>query len=279
MTMLVRLLPWNWSYREWPEHVEVVLAIFAGILAIASVLSDPSHKVPFTVSSGLFALLIWPVKLWAKKVERDHKAETDDAAKKVLEEMQERAANASRSVVSAILENMRAELFCKRHLPAWNNHRATLFQCKEEREGEVVRKFLCIHARSGSFQNSTVRWYVTDDHQDLCKGLAGKVWYQSCFMQLDAGCDWPAESDGDQNMKLAYCKGLGLTTAEAEALNIKSRSFMGQVVLVNGRKWGVLLTDSVDEMPGSEKATYKKLKNGLHLYAVMIGKVVEELSL
>jgi hypothetical protein len=148
-------------------------------------------------------------------------------------------------VVCAILEEMRQEYFASEAGDEKYKHRITLFVCVEPNGRAGGGKYLEIFSRSGVHLNSTRTWPVDDNHPDLCRGVAGKVWYHSITDIKIAECDWP-EGD-DVTSKARYARSLDIRPEEAEALNVKSRAFAGAPVLVGGRKWGVLLLDSLKD--------------------------------
>src|SRR5262249_49806648 len=48
---------------------------------------------------------------------------------------------------------------------------------------------------------------------------------------------------GNQGQKATYADSLGMTVAEAEALNVKSRTLIATPIEVVGERWGVLVLD------------------------------------
>ena len=86
-------------------------------------------------------------------------------------------------------------------------------------------------------------------------------------------CNWP--EDGNEIEKARYARSLDITLAEAEQLNVKSKVFVGAVVLVRGERWGVLLLDSRE--PGCISNAGTK-KSEFNTYAVLVSAVLEESS-
>ena len=88
-----------------------------------------------------------------------------------------------------------------------------------------------------------------------------------------AACDWP-ELD-DPIAKSTYAMSLGIAVAEAEALNVKSKTFVGAPILVGGRRWGVLLLDSRKDWPHDKQGKRALLNR----YATVIGAALEGMAL
>lgn len=270
-----QILPWKWEDRDVPDNIEMVASVLVSGMAAASLLVDASHKNAVLYSGGIIALAVAPLKLWSKKRDRAYKEAAAEQAKKESDTKAANTAQSTQRIAATILDSLRSDLY-----PSGNDayeHRATLYICKDMDEDGVQSKFLILFARAGTHPNSKVSWPVSDDHPSKCKGFAGKVWYGKGQIEINAACDWPDEAAGDQNKKKEYAVSLDMTIAEADSLNVKSRSFIGQVVFVNGKPWGVLLADSLRVLPtGPAK---KKLSNGIGIYATMLGKVIEESKL
>src|SRR5438270_609271 len=80
----------------------------------------------------------------------------------------------------------------------------------------------------------------------------------------------------EKRAKERYAGSLDISVTEAEALNVKSRVFAGAPVLVGGRKWGVLLLDSLKDGFIADTAHKKGL---LNRYTELIGRVLTEAGL
>lgn len=68
-------------------------------------------------------------------------------------------------------------------------------------------------------------------------------------------------------------------TGRVESLKVKALAFGGAVVMVSGKRWGVLLLDSQKPFPKCEKQAGKTIqKKVIDKYAVLLGKVLEEIE-
>lgn len=132
---------------------------------------------------------------------------------------------------------------------------------------------MCIYARAGVHQNSIRAWALDANEMRGCRGLAGLVWFLGVTRSCTAACDWPA--DGNQAQKAEYADSLGMTVAEAETLNVKSRTLIATPIEVNGAKWGVLVLDCCKAItiPESDTSTQHRL---LSLAATVISGILRE---
>ena len=103
-----------------------------------------------------------------------------------------------------------------------------------------------IYARSGVYKDSSCSWQIDDNDPDKCHGVAAKIWFHQTGGVTTAACDWPTEPN-KHIQKAEYALSVGITIDEAEKLNVKSKVFTGALIQSQGRKWGVILLDSLKE--------------------------------
>jgi hypothetical protein len=252
--------PPTWSRRDAPDLWEYVSAVISVFCSAWAALAPAEKKTLPAVLAALAGVSTLTAKFASRKMEQQAKAG-----------MEARARSQMKRTVSAILEEMRQEYFAHEAGDEKYKHRITLFVCVESDGGTNGAKHLAIFARSGVHLDSQCTWPVDDNHPTGCRGVAGKIWYHNITDIKIALCDWPR--DNDQTLKVQYAQSLEISVEEAEALNVKSRAFAGAPVLVNGKKWGVLLLDSLKDGFIADNAHKKGL---LNRYTELIGRVLTE---
>lgn len=248
----------TWDVADW---VALACAALAGAWAA---LAEPHRKlVPALIAAGC-TIVAGLAKLRSKQCDELEK----QARAAELADIRTRAANHTRRTVGAILAHMHDQLFEREADHEKYKHRVTLF------EFDPARSCLVVYAREGVFADSTRTWPVDPNDPAGCKGVVGKVWFFSSIDVRAAECDWP--EDGNATDKERYAKSFELSVAEAEALNVKSRVFAGVIVLVGGKRWGVLVTDSRKDWLSTNRSARGRQTKLLERYSALIGRVIEE---
>ncbi len=137
---------------------------------------------------------------------------------------------------------------------------------------------LTIYKRVGKYEDSDTTWPLDKNELTKCRGVAAEIWYHNTEVSRTAECDWPEMDDGSpevQAQKELYASSLKITLAEAERLKVKSRAFTGQPVWSGGKKWGVLLLDSL-----KEDRIFNRTNQGkdLEAFAIQLGAVLGRLD-
>jgi hypothetical protein len=251
-----------WSRRPFWDKAEFV---FAGLTAAAafaatSLAAFPSLPAGWRVASAsgvfVFASAVAGCK-WRAKVLDDR----EKAAKAAeVQALRDKAASQTRRALFRVLEGLRTEFF-RGQADEADGPRATLFVCREADPEKHLGKRLCIYARAGAYQDSACTWALDDNEMNGCRGVAGSVWFRRTTLSITAACDWPA--DGDQTQKEAYASSLGMTVAEAESLNVKSRTLVATPIDVQGERWGILVLDCRKSVAIAEssQSTQRRLLN------------------
>jgi hypothetical protein len=252
----------SWTRWDIPDLWEYASAVVSAGCAAWTAVADPGKKTLPAVLTALAGASTLTAKVVSKWAERKAREEREVKAREVMV-----------GAVRAILKQMREEYFSDEAGPEKYKHRVTLFVCVERDDGANKGKCLVIFARSGVHSDSSCTWRLDDNHPKDCRGVAGKVWYHNTTIVTTAACDWP--TDGNLRVKYEYASSLEISVAEAEALNVKSRAFAGAPVVVRGRKWGVLLLDSLKDGFIADTAHKKGL---LNRYTQLIGDVLTEVG-
>jgi hypothetical protein len=254
--------PAAWTRKDLADIADFAFASLAVVFgAWAGLVELKDKAAPAFLAAGMAASSL-AAKLLSKWAEQREKTRREAQTRSL----------ASRAV-GVILEDVRRAYFAKEAAQEKYMHRVTLFVCTEGSGKGSGAKHLEIFARAGVHKDSRCKWGVDDNHPDRCYGIAGKVWSHNTTMFKTAACDWPA--DGNLNQKESYAASLGMTVEEAEALNVKSRSFAGAPIVVRGQKWGVLLLDSLKEDFISDGKYHKGL---LNQYTQLIGQILTEVQ-
>lgn len=249
--------PAFWRTRGFWDVVDGVSAIGLPFAAFAVLASPDSRK----VLPGLVVLILGSlsatIKVSMKVADiRRKKAEAEQAKRMVL--------GIVRVFSSRYFQGQKEE---------HDKHRVTLFVAERCRVGRVTGKRLAIYARAGSCENSRTTWPIDDDELEKCRGLAAHIWFQNKTKFKVASCDWP--DSGSETQKAKYATSLGITIAEAEALNVKSRGFAGSPVIVHGERWGVLLIDTKKKEFAEESDERRDL---IVVYATIVGAALEGIA-
>jgi hypothetical protein len=231
-----------------------------------TVTNDKDYRLAFLIAAvvcGCLALYAKSSATYFDKEEKERKElDTRTRAAKIAE---------------ALLEAMHRGHFRNGGDEETHKNRVTLFVCNEPTAGQP--RHLAIFARCGVHRSSTTRWVLSDDHPDGCRGTAGKAWYHEAALIKRTDCDWPQSEDEDTDGKQRsrYAEGLGITVEEAAALKVKSRAVIAAPVMVNGRKWGVLVLDTlVDDVIPQQPAKLREFKAMFNHYAELIGRTLGE---
>ncbi len=172
--------------------------------------------------------------------------------------IREKLDNQLKTTLKIVLQDFHNRYFRREADEEKHKHRTTLFTCVESGGNPAREKHLAIYARIGIHQNSNCTWPVDDDDLERCRGVAGKIWFHGSVNVTSANCEWPSdESDGVGQS--AYAKSLGMTVDEAKALNVKSIDFTGARIMARGRRWGVILLDSLKEGHIEDKRAKKQM--------------------
>ncbi len=254
-----------WPVRSWtrwdvPDLLEYSFALAGTGLGVWAALAEHGQKTlpaALAATAGAFTLTA--------------KAVSKHLEKKLKEEKEKQARDVSRVAVKVILDQMREEYFSTEAGDEKYKHRATLFACEGPDSRSGVGKHLAIFARSGVHLDSPRTWPLDDNHPEGCRGVAGKIWYHNITDIKTAECAWP--SDDNLLEKARYAESLEITVAEAEKLNVKSRAFAGAPIVVGGRKWGVLLLDSLKDGLIADTPHKKGL---LNRYTQLLGRILTE---
>lgn len=259
-----------WKRRAAWDYGEIAFVFLATSCAVVSSFVRQDFQRWTSGLSLLFALGTAVAKFGSvrtREIESKIKAEQDERAKELqrqeVEDCERRlrvykesfdrdlaVANAKtestvQNVMGAIWDDFHAKYFRNESQEEKHKHRVTLFTCVESEEGSAKDKRLVIFARSGPHKSSTRSWPIDDDYLEKCRGVAGQIWFHGVGKVITAACDWP--TDGNTVEKSRYARSMGLTMDEAEALNVKSRVVTGAEIIVRGRKWGVIVLDSLKE--------------------------------
>jgi hypothetical protein len=257
------VFPWPpslWTRKDVADIVEFVsgaAALGCSAWAACAPLGEKRNPAIWAAIAGGVTLA---AKFYSKRREAVEKQEREASAKAL-----------AKRTACAILTDMHEIYFSQEAGHEKYKHRATLFVCTERDGGAGKGKHLAIFARAGVYPASNRTWPLDDSHPDGCRGVAGKIWYHGITDIKVAVCDWP--QDGNRVDKERYAASLDITVEEAEALNVKSRAFAGAPVIVGGRKWGVLLLDSLKD--GFITDTPRK-KGLLNRYTDLTGRVLTE---
>ncbi len=249
--------PSSWTKKGVADGVEFFFAATSAALAPWVTLAKQADKTTPAVLLGVSAFLTLVAKYASRTLEQREKASGEAHVRSL-------AARA----VQAILAKMQEYYFADEAGDERYKHRVTLFKCVED---AARGKHLAIFSRVGVRLDSQCFWRLDDNHPDGCRGVAGKIWYHNITDIKIAACDWP--KDGEPALKARYAQSLDITVAEAEALNVKSRAFAGAPVMVSGRKWGVLLLDSLKDGFITDSPHKKGL---LNRYTELVGRVLTE---
>ncbi len=187
-----------------------------------------------------------------------------------VEALRQRYGAQAKRMIGKILETFRSRYFEGEAGEERYEHRVTLFACSESADGDTTGKRLVIFARAGIHPDSTSSWPVDDNDPRGCRGFAASIWFHEVTKFKLAACDWP-ENDGDPLQKARYAESLEITVAEAEALRVHSRMFVGTPILVNNQRWGVLLLDSQKDGPPFDRTKSAFLRR----YAKVIEAALE----
>lgn len=291
-----------WDPRSWParrKRTTLDAAEYVGVVAAGSVgslnwggLFDADMKPLAVASSIAFTFLAAGSKFALRRLddgEKDAAAKEKEAADAARKEAEDKiraeadqavqcARQQAKRIVQAILLHMHEHFFEQSANADKLVHRITLFQqVSGASEGGPCKRWLQVYARHGWHQNSATVWPLDEDVPGGCRGVAGRIWLESATLFESAACPWPL--DGNPKQKAEYASSHEITVDEAERLNVKSQFFAGTVVLVNGKKWGVLLVDSLKTFEKAKEGGQRGLqRKRIERYATLIGRAIEGAS-
>jgi hypothetical protein len=280
------ILPWPpalWRKKDVSEFVSLLATLVTAVATFTVALVDDRNKLPLLVTIMAAGIVALYAKASASRLEKIDKDQKELDARIEREKNSLDTVGRAARICDAILESIHRGHFIPDGEEETHKTRVTLFICKESDANTGQRKHLAIFARHGVHKSSTTTWALDSDHPDGCRGLAGKVWYHGTFNIKWAECDWPTD-DSKEDDKKRYASSHEITVEEAKKLKVKSRAIAAAPVMVHGRKWGVLVLDSLTGYaippPGSQKTKEgKEFKSMFNRYAELIGLVLGESGL
>ena len=239
----------RWTSKRFFHLADYALLVLVAACGGVAASIDPPGKWGMLAAGFAFTCLNGGAKFRAKLLEdREKEEEKSKASSREEQRAREHEAikaeydSQVRRMVQSVLAYMHEHFFEGRDKDDKHKHRVTLFVCAAETGPDGCSKSLAIFARKGAHGDSQTRWLVADDDLDRCRGMAGRIW---CLGSTDEHAVGDAWDDNDPVKQAAYAKATDLTVAEAMGLRVKSQYFFGTVVMVRGKKWGVLLIDSL----------------------------------
>ena len=233
------------GFWEWVEIVAAIAALLSAILAVVDKLSG-------AIWGSFFGALILTAKFIQKRLEKKERTEREQLARRLMK---------------AVLDAMRREYFARVEDENLHQHRVTLLIFKDADASLRLEKRLEIYARSGVFESSTCVLRVSENELGQCEGVAGRVWFRGAPQTVELP-EW-ASDDASQH---AYADDGYLGIDRAAGLNVKSRALSGVPVRAFGRKWGVLILDSL--VPGYVSGQPHKV-GIVNWYAALITCMIE----
>ncbi len=272
-----------WHSKTLFDRCEIFFASGAGLSSALTAALPPAHKQIPAIVTAAFASLVgfskWRSKAiesyensarierennerdaWSKTLSR-LKAENEAEKQGALEEIasfREKFDNQLKVAIGVILEDFHEKYFRGEHEEERHKHRTILFTCVESGSDDTRQKRLVVYARVGVHKESRSTWLVDDNDLEKCRGVAGKIWFHGAAIVTSTDLDWPPD-ESSSLQRAAYATSLGITMAEAEALNVKSTVFTGARIMAGGKKWGVLLLDSMKDGYITDKSGKKLL--------------------
>lgn len=266
------ILPWppsKWTKRNVVDFAGFMVGIvgIGGTFAIAFV--GEVSRLYVLIGVALSSVMALYTKSASSFLAEQEKAENEL-------DLKARAAK----IAEALLEAMHRAHFRLEGEEDAHINRVTLFNCKEVGHNSGPRKHLAIFARCGVHKSSSTTWVLDDDHPDRCRGAAGKAWYHETTVIRRSSRPWPG-NDGADAHKKEYAESQGITVEEASVLNEKSVGIAAAPVMVHGKKWGVLVLDSLsgDAIPNPDSPKLKSFKAMFNQYAELIGRTLGEAGL
>lgn len=276
---------WNpplWSRKgvlHWSGFAAITLGAVAG--GVTAGLTDPKERTVSASVGGVFAVLAGlagvRIKLLddAEKAAKDQRAVEAEAKREAEHDaLITRYGNQTRRMIRAVLIHMHGHFFEEEDAADQHKHRVTLFVYRAGTGPDGCTKWLAVHARKGAYEDSPTVWPLDDNEIDRCRGMAGRVWFLGSKDELAVDTAW---DDNDPSKQAAYAQAMRLTVPEAAALKVKSQYFFGTVVMVHGRKWGVLLIDSRKKFRKPAAGGHEGRQNRrLDRYAELLGGMLAE---
>ena len=151
------------------------------------------------------------------------------------------------------------------------HHRLTLFRAnRKQMQLEMV-------ARSAeATRGSTTCWRIHPDEQSQCEGVAGVAWYLDTMLVLP-GAGEPDLPDVTGNCDETTIENYARRTfVSAELIREHrwtARSFAAMTIRVDGKKWGVLVLDSV-----STRGAQQRIIVRMAFAADMLGDIIKRWS-
>ena len=252
--------PAIWSWKGFCNVLEYTAGVGVIGCALWSAAAAPEEKLRAATCIAAFATVGLSAKFCGNTI---------GSRKQKAQEL--RNQNRAKQIARVMLESMQRFYFKDQDGTELHKHRFTLY--KEVEPGTVagLGGHLVIFARAGDHAGSTRVWPIDGGQAAQCRGIAGQVWYTRTTIFREAACDWPENDNPIQ--KQEYADSLGCTVAEVEHLNVKAHAFAGALVTVGGRRWGVLLLDSLTTEALRDTPARKRL---LDSYAAMLGVMLTE---
>ncbi len=154
-----------------------------------------------------------------------------------------------KALLAELLERIRPEFLVQdlREAPA-PHHRLTLYKANKRQTK------LTIVARSGEATSGSATWWaIHRDEQNRCQGVAGMGWYLSALLVVPdrRAAALPDVAGTPSERELAdYAKRTYVTEQDVSKHRWRARSFAAMTIRDGGRRWGVLVFDSVDPDAG-----------------------------
>ncbi len=147
------------------------------------------------------------------------------------------------------------------------DHRLTLY-CADRKQAK-----LRIFARSGeATRNSGTCWQIDPNDRNRCQGVAGVGWYLNSTMFVPERGEEPLPDisrESTSRDEESYAARTFVTCEDVRRNRWKARSFATLTVRVDGRRWGVLVLDSVDP-EGANRRIVRKVEFAVDMIADII---------
>ena len=210
--------------------------------------------------------------LWAWKLSQSYRTELTLAAASLILSAQTlieflETRKSSRKSIQAIIDTLHKDYFGRVAASEKYKHRVTLFRHRRVLLSRW-REELVLEVRSklGTHGNSRTRFRV-HDFEAYNEGVVGRAWYTNASVTEELP-PWPPDSD-NLEARRSYAQRGFLSLEKADKLHVKSEAISATCVRVKGKKWGVLVVDSMQ--PGVVSSQKERIING---YAELLGEVL-----